>query len=321
MTISAYFHIMKTKRMKYAPFRERFSREYGGMEIDMNRDCNILIAGGDMRQIYCARRLAGQMNTGIIGFDAELLPDDAADYIADTAQKRFYDCVVLPVVPLDSNGLLSTPCSSSELRPEYIREMLRDDGIILAGKCDERLREMFPGHTIMEYLSREELSLRNAVPTAEGAVQIALEELPVTLNGLRVLIVGMGRIGTALTAVLKGFGADVTVAVRNENGAAKARLAGVRSVYTDRAGADYDLVYNTVPGLVFDRERLSAFSRDTLFIDLASKPGGVDFEAARELGIGVIWALGLPGKTAPVTAGEMIAETVTAMLAERGRGE
>ena len=287
----------------------------------MKRDCNILIAGGDMRQIYCARKLGGEMNTALIGFDEELLPVDMSGWTADTSQKRFYDCVVLPVVPLDANGLLSTPCSSSELRPEYIREMLRDDGIILAGKCDERLRSMFPEHEIEEYLTREELSLRNAVPTAEGAVQIALEELPVTLNGLRVLIVGMGRIGTALTAVLKGFGADITVAVRNETGAAKARIAGVRAVRTERAGADYDLVFNTVPGLVFDRERLSKFSPDTLFIDLASKPGGVDFEAARELGIGVIWALGLPGKTAPVTAGEMIAETVTAMIAERGRGE
>lgn len=283
----------------------------------MNKDCNILIAGGDMRQIYCARKLSGEANTGVIGFDAELLPADLAAHIAYTDQKQHYDCVVLPVVPLDSNGLLCTPCSSSELRTEYIRDMLRADGIILAGKCDERLRKMFPDHEILEYLSREELSLRNAIPTAEGAVQIALEELPVTLNGLRVLVVGMGRIGTALSSLLKGFGADVTAAVRNETGAAKARIAAVKSVCTSRAGTEYAIVFNTVPELVFDREKLSKFSRDTLFIDLASKPGGVDFEAARDLGIAVIWALGLPGKTAPVTAGEIIAETVTAMLEER----
>lgn len=283
----------------------------------MDKNFNILIAGGDMRQVYCARKLAGQMNTGIIGFDEAFLPADMADLVANTRQKLHYDCVVLPVVPLDSNGLLCTPCSSSELRPEYIRGMLKNDGIVLTGKCDNRLRALFPDHEILEYLSREDLSLRNAVPTAEGAVQIALDELPVTLNGLRVLIVGMGRIGTALTSVLKGFGSDITAAVRNETGAAKARIAGVESVYTDRAGADYDLVFNTVPHLVFNREKLVAFSRDTLFIDLASKPGGVDFEAARELGINVIWALGLPGKTAPVTAGEIIAETVSAMLDER----
>ena len=179
-------------------------------------------------------------------------------------------------------------------------------------------RSIFSGLGIYEYLNREELSLKNAVPTAEGAVQIALEELPVTINGLRVLIVGLGRIGTALAAVLKGFGADVTAAVRSERGAAKARIAGIRHISSLNIGSGYDLVFNTVPELIFDRGSLTQFSGSTLFIDLASKPGGIDFEAARELGIKAVWALGLPGKTAPVTAGEIIAETVETMLDERG---
>ena len=283
----------------------------------MNRDISILIAGGDMRQIYCARRLSGDMKIGLAGFDDEFIPMDMLSSRADLAAKAAYDCAVLPVVPLDSSDMLSTPYSRTVLRPEYIRDMLIPGGIILAGKSDDRLRRLFPDNVILEYMSREELCLKNAVPTAEGAVQTALEELPVTLSGMRVLIVGMGRIGTALAAILKGFGADITAAVRNERGTAKARLAGIKSIRTEDIRAGYGLVFNTVPGLVFSREKLAEFGSRTLFIDLASKPGGIDFEAARELGIKTVWALGLPGRTAPVTAGEMIAETVLEMLSER----
>ncbi len=288
------------------------------MENYMNKKYNILIAGGDMRQIYCARRLCGAFGLGLAGFSEDFIPMDMLDLQADTSVKDSYDCAVLPVLPLDANDMISTPCSPAELRPEYVREMLVPGGLIIAGKADDRLRRLFPGNEICEYMTREELCLKNAVPTAEGAVQTALEELPVTLNGQRVLIVGMGRIGTALAGILKGFGAEVTAAVRNEKGAAKARIAGVRSIYTADIEPEYGVVFNTVPGLVFDRELLRRFGSRTLFIDLASKPGGIDFEAARELGIRAVWALGLPGRTAPVTAGEMIAETVCGILSERG---
>jgi len=44
----------------------------------------------------------------------------------------------------------------------------------------------------------------------------------------------------------------------------------------------------------------------------------VDFDAAKELGIKVIWALSLPGKVAPVTAGEIIKGTVINILQELG---
>ena len=73
--------------------------------------------------------------------------------------------------------------------------------------------------------------------------------------------------------------------------------------------------------MVFDRTMLEKSGRDTLFIDLASRPGGIDFEAAAELGRKAVWALGIPGKTAPVTAGEIVADTIAGILAERGAGD
>lgn len=278
----------------------------------------ILIAGGDMRQLYCAARLSQEYNISLLGFDPQSIPDDLELKIADLTKSCSYDYAVLPVPPLDNEGNLYAPCSSNVISMDNISSLLSSDAAVFAGKVDDRLRKALPEHSIFDYLQREELTLRNAVPTAEGAAQLALEELPVTLNGLKVLIVGMGRIGTALTEILKGFGADITAAVRNPRGAAKAKLHGIKAIPTKRINGDYGLVFNTVPTLIFNGDTLKKFDRKTLFIDLASKPGGIDFDAALEQGIKAIWALGLPGKTAPVTSGEIIAETVSSMISERG---
>ena len=277
----------------------------------MKQDFRILTAGGDMRMLSCAGRLSEDYITAVTGFDAEHIPESMK------AEGR-YDCLVLPVMPLDDSGDVSTPCFSGRLTSGELENMLTPDAMIFAGRVDERLMETFPGHDIIDYMLREELMLKNAIPTAEGAVQIALTELPVTLSGLKVLIVGLGRIGTALAGVLKGFGADITAAVRNAKGAARARILGIKPVCMKDIGTEYGLVFNTVPELVMGRSLLSRLDPDTLIIDLASKPGGIDFDSASELGMHVIWALGLPGKTAPVTAGEMIGETIAGILSERG---
>ena len=278
----------------------------------------ILIAGGDMRQIYCAKRLSREFEIKITGFDKENLPDDTELPFAAAASQERFSCAVLPVPPLNSNGTINTPYSSSVLTPEALTTLLSDNAAVYAGRVDNELKAALPQYEIYDYMLSEELNIKNAVPTAEGAVQLALEELPCTLNGLKVLVAGIGRIGTALVRILQGFGADITAAVHDPRGTAKARLYGIRSAPVRRLDGSFSLVFNTVPKLIFDKELLRKFNRDTLFIDLASKPGGIDFEAATELGLKVIWALGLPGKTAPVTSGEIIAETVSSMLAERG---
>lgn len=280
----------------------------------------ILIAGGDMRQLYCAAKLSDEFEVAVLGFDKDTIPDDLSLELIDSTANSSYDCAILPVPPLTDENALFTPCSSEKITAETLKKLLKPDATVFAGKVDKTLRCILSEHEVIDYLLSEELNLKNAVPTAEGAVQLALEEMPETLNGTDVLIVGMGRIGTALAQILKGFGANVTAAVHNQRGAAKARLQGINSIPTRRLNGNYSLVFNTVPKMIFDRKMLEKFNDQTLFIDLASKPGGIDFDAAVEHGIKAIWALGLPGKTAPVTSGEIIAETVQSILTERGEG-
>ncbi|MDE6774803.1 MAG: dipicolinate synthase subunit A [Ruminococcus sp.] len=272
----------------------------------------ILIAGGDMRQIYCAERLSQNYDIFILGIERSYFPDNMQIYEAGDDME--FEYAVLPVVPPDENGNISAPLYNKNLTVAEVQRFIKRGSVVFIGTDAERSRMYFPNSTVIAYMDSESISLKNAIPSAEGAVQVALEELPVTLNGLSVLIAGLGRIGTSLVLMLKGFGADITVAVRNECGAAKARMFGIKSVYTGEINGDFQLVFNTVPNLIFDSSMLEKFPADTLFIDLASRPGGFDFNAAKKTGKKVIWALGLPGKTAPKTAGIAVAETILNIL-------
>ena len=160
-----------------------------------------------------------------------------------------------------------------------------------------------------------------ALPTAEGAIQIAMEQLPITIHGARVLVVGFGRVGRVVAQRMAALGARVSVAARRYESLAWARAMGYGAEKTGQLAGwlcSYDLVVNTVPALVLGEAELADLRPDCLVLDLASRPGGVDPQAAERLGRKVIHALSLPGKVAPVTAGAAIQSTIYNMLHELG---
>lgn len=127
------------------------------------------------------------------------------------------------------------------------------------------------------------------------------------------------RPGTLLLAGRPG--SPIQAAARNAVQRANARCAGHRAAPLDRLPvllAKHDTVINTIPAPVLPRKMLEKLPRGALVIDLASLPGGTDFDAAEALGIRAEHALALPGKCAPDTAGALIAQTVLTILQERG---
>lgn len=74
--------------------------------------------------------------------------------------------------------------------------------------------------------------------------------------------------------------------------------------------SQYDIIINTVPQLILNKEKIQYIKKDCLLIDLASKPGGIDRNACREQGLKLIWALALPGKVAPKTSAKFIKNTI-----------
>ena len=113
------------------------------------------------------------------------------------------------------------------------------------------------------------------------------------------------RLGKLLAKTLKAFECRIDVAARKEEDFAWIDAYGYKKVtYSslDDKLSEYDVIFNTVPVLLLDEPMLEKINKDCLIIDLASKPGGIDFDKAKDLGIKTNWALGLPGKVAPKTA-------------------
>ncbi|MGE5328655.1 MAG: NAD(P)-dependent oxidoreductase, partial [Deltaproteobacteria bacterium] len=165
----------------------------------------------------------------------------------------------------------------------------------------------------------EEMSVLNAIPTAEGAIQLALEEMPITLHDSKALVLGYGRIGKVLSKMLHGIGAKVYVAARKYSDLAWIEANGYTPIRMSDFSVwlnEFDVIFNTVPHVILDAKELQNIKMNALIVDLASKPGGINFEKAKEIGLKAIWALSLPGKVAPVTAAKYIKDTIYNIISE-----
>lgn len=281
------------------------------------RGKTIWVIGGDRRQRVLASLLRGEGDT------VRTFALGETDDEENTAGIEWADCVILPLPAAGAEGELNAPLSGKRHRIADILDGMKAGQLLCAGMADEALRAAASERGIMlrDYFAREELAVLNAVPTAEGAIQIAMEKLPITIHGAQVLVVGFGRIGQALALRLRGLGGQVTVCARRAESRALAAsmglAAGKLERVADRLGV-CDLVVNTIPAPVLGTAELSALKKGTLVIDLASPPGGFQRESAETLGVNWVWARALPGKTAPVTAGAYIMDTVFQIMEEEG---
>lgn len=289
----------------------------------MKRELNFWVVGGDTRQEKLARLLwADGHSVHTYALEQSALPPEL-ETREPPEELRRADCVVLPLPIAGERGLLNAPLSDAEHTLEDVFSRLRPGQFLCGGMVTGPVAALAQAHglEVHDYFAREELAVANAVPTAEGAVQIALEEMGVTLHRAQVLVLGFGRVGKLTAHRMAALGACVTVAARKYADLAWAEAYGYRAMSLgDMKGylCGYDLVVNTVPARVLTREHLEDLKEGCLVLDLASKPGGVDFEGAAALGVRAIWALSLPGKVAPISAGASLRDTIYNMLREFG---
>ena len=260
----------------------------------MEEQKRFAVIGGDARQAAAGRALA---RAGYEVCGAEEVA--RADYI------------LLPL-PLDE---ARTPLAA-------LLRAAKPGALALGGKLSAEAQQIAreAGVELVDYFTREELTVRNAIPTAEGCIGILLAQRSQTLWGSGVLLAGFGPVGQALGVRLAALGAQVTVAARRAGPRALAESLGLRGIpLAAVAGAApaFDTVVNTVPAPVLTEPVLAALRPGSLIVDLASQPGGTDFAAAQRLGHTAVHALSLPAACAPETAGGFVAQTVCAMIQER----
>lgn len=288
----------------------------------------LALLGGDMRFVA----LAGMLSARGVECAAWGLGDECdiggATRCSDWRSAVGGAAAVILPLPVSKDGVrVDCPLSdgNARLRLTTLLDMVGDRIPILCGRITPELIAAAEtrGVRIFDYFRSEELQIRNAVPTAEGAVMMAMQALDVTIRGCRAAVTGYGRIGKTLSSLLAAMGAEVTVVARKGTDLAYAASYGFDTVKiveskTDRGleplCSGYDVIFNTVPVKLFDRDLLASMSRKTYILDLASVPGGVDMQAASEYGIRTEWGLSLPGRCFPMSAGAVICETVLGIL-------
>ena len=282
------------------------------------------IIGGDLRIIKLAEMLANEENEiNVYGLEkAEDIKNKPNIIQCDSIKKAIQNVeIVIGPIPFSSNGnTINAPFSDKEIT---IREMMHviNAKVLIAGGITPEVYGMANDEyiEIIDIMKREELAVLNTIATAEGTIQIAIENTNKILHGSEVLILGFGRIGKVLARKLAGLAVKVTCAARKDEDLAWIQAYGHKATNINSIGenlSQYDIIINTVPHMILTEARLQYVKNDCLLIDLASNPGGIDKKAVKDKKLKFVWALSLPVKVAPTTSAEFIKDTIYNIVKE-----
>ncbi len=286
----------------------------------------VAMLGGDKRELELikALRFAGARVKAVgYPFWPEFAGDEGIGLVGSLEEAvTGADAIVAPMSNTDETGKLKAVMEkevSLRLTPELF-EAIPPNTPFLIGMAKPLVREWATrrGLRLVETAEIEEVAVLNSIPTAEGAIQIAMQELPITIHGSNSFVLGFGRCGVTLARTLRALGARTKVLARNPAQLARALEMGCDAVplaELARVAGQAEIIFNTAPSLLLTREILVQARPDLLIVDIASAPGGVDFAAARELNIKAVLALGLPGQVAPKTAGQILARVLPKLIA------
>ncbi len=226
--------------------------------------------------------------------------------------------VILPIPYKDALGKIKgTDILLSDIAPK-----LKPESLVILGKADGAVLDIAGriGFSFCDICEDKSFKVLNAIPTAEAAISIAMDNIEHTLYGSNVVICGYGCIAKCLARLTVAFGCNVTVAARKTSDLYEAELMGCRSENISKLRdiiGNADIIFNTCPAPVLDAAVLENVKRGVLIIDLASRPGGCDFEYARQNGINAKLCLSLPDQYSPVTSGKNMYKMIRSILDER----
>lgn len=243
-------------------------------------------------------------------------------YIKDIVSLSEAEVIITPI-PFTKDGI---NINSENIKINDLIESIKSsDKILISGVIKNDIREKLKENNIEFYdiMEYEEFSIMNAIATSEGAIKKAIEMTDITLNGSNIMILGYGRIGKILAQNLSGFGANIYCEVRKKKDIALIKSMGYNEVdlkYLDNVLPKMDIIFNTIPSMMLDKQRLDLLKENVCIIDLASIPGGIDFEYSASKNINVCWYLAIPSKDSPYSAALYIKETVNNILGEEDNG-
>lgn len=276
------------------------------------------LIGGDLRSVKLAKLLAKEKNiVYTYGLEkVEELKKEPNIILSKTLKEAIKETknVIGPIPFSNKENYINSPFSKEDITIQELIQNTRQK-VLIAGSIHLEIQKLAKQNEVelIDIMEKEELAILNAISTAEGAIEIGMKHTNHILHGSKILILGFGRIGKVLAKKLQGLSANVTCVARKLEDMAWMKAYGYQDADIHTLGenlSQYDIIINTVPQLLLTAEKLQYVKKETLLMDLASKPGGIDQKTVEEMGLKFIWGLALPGKVAPLTTAEFIKSTI-----------
>lgn len=287
----------------------------------------VAILGGDARQIEVMRILS-ELDAAVKLYGFDQLQQQFSGVSKQDFEPNVFidvDAIILPAVGTDSSGIVESIFTTDELllTREHIQNMPKH-AVVYTGLAQPYLKKLCSNEEIrlVELFDRDDVAIFNSIPTAEGAIMLAIQHTDFTIHSSNCMVLGMGRTGLTLARVLQALGAQVTIGVNKTEQYARAFEMGLKPFYTKDLASEVDeidLIFNTIPTMIITAQVIAHISNQAVIIDLASKPGGTDLRFAEKRGVRAIIAPGLPGIVAPKTAGQIIARALSQLILEEAR--
>lgn len=279
--------------------------------------------GGDMRQIYMVNELIAK-NFSVItyGLNDPLL-DISCSFAASLAEAIDSSQIIITPIPVSKDGInIISQKAQPDLTIEQLLRHLSSKKTLVGGCLTKEMLKHCAKSKInhLDLMDQEEITLYNTIATAEGTIAEAISTSSTNLHGSSCLILGFGRCARTLAEKLKGLCSQVDIAARSPLALAAANAASYGTLSLTTLGdsiSHYDYIFNTIPSLVLTRELLIETNPNVVIIDIASAPGGVDFNSAKELNRTAKLCLGLPGKFAPKSSATFLTDYLLTYLGKK----
>ena len=282
----------------------------------------VAIVGGDLRFVRLSQILVKE------GFDVAVYglchPDIPKEVTVCSAMSelRHYPYIIGPI-PFSKDGkCVFTPMCNSYISIEQFF-LAASNSYVLGSVLRPSMRQLFETHHIAycDIMEMNEIAILNAIPTAEGAIQYAMENSEITLHNSRCLVLGYGRCGKILANKLLALGAHVAVEARSTKDLAFISTYGYQPIALDELSIylhEFDFIFNTIPVQILTPDLIDLFNPEVVYIELASVPGGIDINYCQNKGITHIPAPSLPGIVAPKTAADILYQCLLLNLRNQG---
>ena len=223
-------------------------------------------------------------------------------------------CEKIYVLPTPVSKLDKTPLLKQKLKEELI--MCKGPAVVFGGAMSEEWKSFLEvnGISYWDFMKIPEVVEGNGWITAEATLAEVLLQSARSVRGQNVLVTGYGCCGQKIAKIFADVGACVTVAVRRKEVQKQVEKDGYKGVQLSEVISvvgHMNTIINTVPAMIITNAIIENMMKDALIVDIASKPGGTDFEAAKQYGITAKLALGLPGIYTTTSSAEILKQAIS----------